>query len=77
MALQDYTKTEWVNGTAPAINSLNLLNIENGIERVTQAVQDIETSPYTLPPASEANLGGVKVRVIDNGDGTFSGEIWV
>ena len=77
MALQDYIKTGWVNGTAPAINAANLLNIENGIERVTQAVQQLEIAPYTLPPASEANLGGVKVKVIDNGDGTFSGEIWV
>jgi len=77
MALQDYTKTLWVNGAAPAINSTHLLNIENGIDRATQAVQDIETSPYDLPPATEAELGGVKVKVIDNGDGTFDGEIWV
>jgi hypothetical protein len=77
MALQDYDKTEWVNGTAPAINATHLNNCENGIERVTKAVQVLEDNPFVLPPASEANLGGVKIKVIDNGDGTFDGEIWV
>ena len=77
MALQDYIKTQWSNGTAPAINSVNLLNIEDGIERVTEAVQVLEQAPYDLPPADEVNLGGVKIKLINNGDGTYSGEIWV
>ena len=77
MALQDYIKTAWANGVAPAINSVNLANIENGIERVTEVVQTMESSPYALPPASESDLGGVKVKVVNNGDGTYSGEIWV
>jgi len=77
MALQNYEKTGWVNGTAPAINALHLLNIENGIERVTEAVQSLENAPYDLPGATEATIGGVTVKVIENGDGTFSGEIGV
>jgi len=77
MAIQDYNKTLWVNGTAPAINATHLLNIENGIERATTAIQDLESNPYELLPATEATLGGVKIKVIDNGDGTFDGEIWV
>ena len=75
--LDDYEKTAWVDGTAPAINAVHLLNIEYGIERATEAIQTIENNPYTLPIATEANIGGVKIRVIDNGDGTFNGEIWV
>jgi hypothetical protein len=42
MALIPYTKIIWVNGQAPAINSVNLANSENGIERVTNAVIDLE-----------------------------------
>ncbi len=77
MALSDYTKTLWVNGAAPALSATNLLNIENGIDRATEAIQVLESAPFVLPPATEATLGGVKIRVIDNGDGTFDGEIWV
>ncbi len=77
--LEDYTKTPWVNGTAPSIDSTNLLNIENGIDRVTEAVQILQdnNSSYVLPPASNATLGGVKIELVDNGDGTFTGKIWV
>ncbi len=77
MALVVYEKTIWVNGTAPAINATHLGNIENGIERATNAIIVLENNPYDLPPASEATIGGVTVKVIDNGDGTFSGEIGV
>jgi len=77
MALIVYEKTLWVNGTAPAINATHLLNLENGVERVTNAVIALEASPYELQPASEATIGGVTVKVIDNGDGTFSGEIGI
>ena len=77
MALQDYQRSQWVDGTTPAINSTNLLNIENGIDRATTAIQQIENTPYVLPAATEANLGGVMVKVIDNGDGSFTGQIWV
>ncbi len=76
MALLAYEKTLWVNDTAPAINATNLIKIENGIFDVTEAVMSLEANPYTLQGATEANLGGVKVRVTPNGDGTFSGEIW-
>ena len=77
--LEDYAETAWVNGTAPAINSTNLLNIEGGIDRVTEAVQVLQdnNSSYVLPPASSATLGGVKIEVVNNGDGTFTGKIWV
>ena len=77
--LDDYIETPWVNGTAPAINSTNLLNIEQGIFSVTEAVQVLQdnNSSYILPPATSATLGGVKMEVVDNGDGTFTGKIWV
>ncbi len=75
MALEDYNKTAWTNDVAPAINATNLLNIEYGIERVTQAVQTIEDNPFDLAPASYATIGGVTIKVQDNGDGTFDGFI--
>jgi hypothetical protein len=46
MALQDYVPTEWVNGTLPAINATNLNHIEEGIDLVTDAVINLES---TLP----------------------------
>jgi len=76
MALQNYNKTDWVNGTAPAINSTNLLNIEDGIDRATKAIQAIETNPYVLPSASVSTLGGVKMQIIHNSDGSVTGKIW-
>jgi len=77
--LQDYVPTPWVNETAPAINAANLLNMESGIFDVTQAVQVLQDTGenYVLPPASIASLGGVKIELVDNGDGTFTGRIWV
>ncbi len=77
--LEDYVETPWVNGTAPAINSANLLNLESGMTKVTEAVQVLQdnNSSYVLPPATSATLGGVKIEVVNNGDGTFTGKIWV
>jgi hypothetical protein len=40
MACEPYVKTDWVNGTAPAINADNLNNIERGIEDVTVCAID-------------------------------------
>jgi len=34
--IEEYIPTEWVNGTAPAINSSNLNHIEQGIKAVTE-----------------------------------------
>ena len=34
----EYVPTEWVNGTAPAINAINLNHMELGIEAVTNEV---------------------------------------
>jgi microcystin-dependent protein len=51
MALQQYIPTQWVNGTAPAINSINLNHIENGIEGVTDAVIVLEEAVTDLVPA--------------------------
>lgn len=76
--IEDYIPTPWVNETAPAINAVNLSHIESGIFAVTEAVQELQDgSSYVLPPASVSTLGGVKIEVVDNGDGTFTGRIWV
>ncbi len=77
--LEDYVPTPWVNETAPAINAANLLNIEGGIFDATAAIQALQDagSGYILPPASVSDLGGVKIELVDNGDSTFTGRIWV
>ncbi len=79
MALEDYNETAWVNDTAPAINAVNLNNIEKGIFDATEAIQVLELNPtsYVLPPATITELGGVMIELVDNGDGTFTGKIWV
>lgn len=63
MALVDYNKTTWVNDNAPALNEINLNNIENGIERVTAAVQVLEDNKYVLPGSTAANIGGVRTKL--------------
>ena len=83
MAFQEYIPTQWVDGTAPAINAQNLNHIEEGIKNaqsdtinLNTRVDVIEQNPYELPSATPTALGGVRVEVIDNGDGTFTGKIW-
>ena len=41
-ALAPYSPTQWVDGTAPAINATNLNHIENGIKEVSDAVIALE-----------------------------------
>lgn len=43
-----YTKTTWVNGSAPAINATNLNNIENGIFNVDTSFTTHSTLTATL-----------------------------
>ena len=85
MALQDYQKTPWVNGTAPAINATHLLNIENGIERVTEATQvnegkwqDYQARTSFPPPLStDTVLGGIKHRIdTDPNTGYVTLHLW-
>jgi len=83
MAFQEYVPTNWVDGTAPAINAQNLNHIETGVKNATEntinlegRVDTIEQNPYVLPGATDTTLGGVRVEVVDNGDGTFTGKIW-
>ena len=49
MALTSYTKTTWVDGTAPAINDTNLNKIETGIYDVTEVAKTNESTLSTLP----------------------------
>ena len=42
-----YTKTTWVNGTAPAINATNLNNIETGIDSATTRLDVLEAQTST------------------------------
>jgi hypothetical protein len=55
-----YTKTIWVNGTAPAINATNLGNIETGIENVSLGVitfGDGSASAPTIIHAGDTDTG--------------------
>lgn len=42
-----YTKTDWENGVTP-LNALNMNHIENGVEMVTEAMNNFEASPIYL-----------------------------
>ena len=48
MPLTDYTKTTYVNGSAPAINATNLNNAENKIK-------ELDTKAIEKPSTAEAN----------------------
>lgn len=80
---QEYIPTQWVDNAAPAINAANLNHLELGIKDATDAVinneqrlEQLEQNPYVLPGATPTEIGGVRVEVVDNGDGTFTGKIW-
>jgi hypothetical protein len=69
MALVDYNKTTWVNDNAPALNETNLNNIENGIERVTSAVQALEDNKYVLPGSTSVDIGGIRTKLTTSPNG--------
>ena len=76
----DYIRIPWVNGTAPAINATNLNHMDVGIFNATEAIKVIESTPpptYTLPPATDTTLGGVKVKVDTTNPDLIVGEIYV
>ena len=90
MAFSEYIPTNWVNGAAPAINAANLNHIEQGIKntadavianeqditRIDQDLQDLIQNPYELPGATPTELGGLRVEVVNNGDGTYTAKMW-
>ncbi|MCI4436949.1 MAG: tail fiber protein [Ignisphaera sp.] len=59
-----YTKTVWVDGQAPAIDSVNLNKIEDGIFNAHGQIEDIIDGTITVPKATMATtatalVGGV------------------
>jgi len=51
--VNEYVPTQWVNGTAPAINAVNLNHIENGIKDTTDClVETIEKLENFVPQGS-------------------------
>ena len=81
MAISEYIPTQWVDNAAPAINAANLNHIEQGIKANTDTIindilPEINEPPYELPGATPTKLGGIRVEVVDNGDGTYTGKIW-
>ena len=74
--IPDYQPTQWVNDSAPAINASNLNKIENQIDIVSDAVIALEDSSYTLPYADANTKGGIRLDLVNNGDGTFTCNIW-
>lgn len=64
MGTKKYTKTAWVNGSAPAVSATNLLNIENGIEgangidvlkNITTGLYNTGVGDYALDAVTTAN----------------------
>lgn len=61
--MNSYIKTNWVNGSAPALSADNLNKIENGIEAVTNAEIDIEEEVH----AARGSHQTLKARLDDTG----------
>jgi hypothetical protein len=54
-----------------------ITRIDNEIADLDTRVIAIEDKPdYVLPGATPTKLGGIRVEVVDNGDGTYTGKIW-
>ena len=71
-----YIKTNWVNGTSPALSAANLLNIENAIVTITGsgAVSGLEAQYVTTPDNTklQPTTGSTKLWT-DANDGIGSG----
>lgn len=61
--MNNYTKTNWVNGSAPALSADNLNKIENGIENATEALINIESEVH----AARGSYQNLKARLDDTG----------
>lgn len=81
MAYSEYIPTQWVDGSAPAINAANLNHLEQGIKDATDntieldnRVQDLETADL---PWAEREVGGVvRVTRYKDSEGRWLGKIW-
>ena len=58
MAIGSYTKTTYVNGSAPAINATNLNNAENQIKEITDAAVSGGANPTKIWTSSNDGNGG-------------------
>lgn len=58
MAIGDYTKTTYVNGSAPALNATNLNNAENQIKEITDAAVSGGANPTKIWTSSNDGNGG-------------------
>lgn len=56
MALLEFIPIQWVNGSAPAINAVNLVHSGNGIKNVTDAVIELEITVENLMPLGVITL---------------------
>jgi len=65
--LNEYIPTIWVNGTAPAINAVNLNHIENGLRDVTECTRELE---------EKINNVGSPIGTIVMFNGTLIPEDW-
>lgn len=72
-----YVPTEWVNDQVPAINATNLNHIEEGIKTAHEEIESIVdgSTIIKVPPASETELGGVRLWVDDSDPGNIIGYI--
>ena len=70
--LPEYTPTEWVDDSTPALEANNLNNIEQGIKKVTDTAIELKDNPAT---ASETVLGSIKMWTTTDGEGLVTGHI--
>lgn len=59
MALNTYIPTEWVNNQAPAINSTNLNNIEDGIVDAMDNINQIIDGTLPIEGTSNISIGSI------------------
>ncbi len=79
MPTSDYIKTVWVDDDIPALDADNLNHIEDGIERVTEAVQALETAVPAKASDLDSDSGYCTPRQVQEVFVNYllDGKIWI
>jgi len=71
-----YTKTTWVNGSAPAVNATNLNKIETGIETATPLTGQVATGTTSWTTTTTAGFARFKDVAIAGVTATMYPEVF-
>lgn len=81
MSLQNYNRTTWENSPSEQtpLNADNLNHIEDGIERVTEAVQALETAVPAKASDLDSDIGYCTPRQVQEVFVNYllDGKIWI